>query len=53
MVWRDRVLELMRIQNVSQKELAEASNISESSISRYLKSDKEPRMDVLVNIAKG
>jgi len=47
-----RVKELMERDQISQKELAKLSGISESSISRYLSGSKEPRMDILVNIAK-
>lgn len=47
-----RVRELMERDHISQKELAQLSGISESSISRYLSGSKEPRMDILTNIAK-
>lgn len=47
-----KVKELMERDNISQKDLARLSNISESSISRYLSGSFEPRMDILVNIAK-
>ena len=47
-----RVKELMERDQISQKELAKLSGISESSISRYLSGSKEPRMDILTNIAK-
>ena len=47
-----RVKELMERDQISQKELAKLSGISESSISRYLSGSKEPRMDILANIAK-
>lgn len=51
MTWREKVLSLMQQQNISQKQLAQRSGISESSISRYLHADKRPRMDIVVNIA--
>lgn len=47
-----RVKQLMERDHISQKELAQLSGISESSISRYLSGSKEPRMDILANIAK-
>lgn len=47
-----RVKELMERDQISQKELAKLSGISESSISRYLSGSKEPRIDILANIAK-
>ncbi len=42
---------LMKERNISQKELAKASGISESTISRYLHSEQRPRMDNVINIA--
>lgn len=48
----NKVKELMKRDGVSQKELARLSNISESSISRYISGSFEPRMDILINIAK-
>jgi len=47
-----RVQELMRKDKISQKELSTLSGISESSISRYLSGSIEPRMDIVINIAK-
>lgn len=48
-----RVKDLMERNQISQKELAKLSGISESSISRYLSgSSEQPRMDILTNIAK-
>ena len=52
MSWKEKVLKLMDEQNVNQKQLSQMSNITESSLSRYLHSDKRPRMDIVVNIAK-
>lgn len=52
MAWRDKVLTLMKQQNITQKQLSKISNISESSISRYLHAEKRPGIDVAVNIAK-
>lgn len=52
MSWKDKVLDLMQQRNISQKQLSALSNITESSISRYLHSDQRPRMDIVVNIAK-
>lgn len=48
----ERVQELMERDNISQKQLSELSHISEPSISRYLTGKIEPRMDIVVNIAK-
>lgn len=52
MSWNKKVLDLMNERKINQKQLAQLSGIKESSISRYLHSDKMPRMDVVVNIAK-
>ena len=50
--FKERVRSLMERDNISQKELANLSGISEASISRYLSGDLKPRMDILINIAK-
>ena len=52
MRWSKKVQELMKKKMINQKQLSKLSGITESSISRYLNSDKTPRMDVVVNIAK-
>ena len=46
MKWNEKVLELMKRNNVSQKQLSEISGIAESSLSRYLHSDQRPRLDI-------
>lgn len=50
--FKERVKSLMERDNISQKELAKLSGISEASVSRYLSGDLRPRMDILANIAK-
>ena len=52
MSWKEKVLSLMDERSITQKELARLSGITESSISRYLRSDQRPRLDIVVNIAK-
>ncbi len=52
MKWNDKVLKLMREKGLSQKLLAQKSGIAESSVSRYLKAEKRPRLDVVINFAK-
>ena len=52
MSWREKVSTLMEQRSINQKQLSQLSGITESSISRYLHSDKRPRMDIVVNIAK-
>lgn len=50
--WNEMVSNLMKKKGINQKQLSKLSDITESSISRYLNSDKTPRMDVVVNVAK-
>lgn len=52
MKWNEKVLTLMREKGISQKQLAQECKIAESSVSRYLKEDKRPRLDIVVNFAK-
>lgn len=51
MKWNDKVLKLMKEKGITQKELAKKSGIAESSVSRYLKADKRPRLDIVINFA--
>lgn len=52
MKWYEKVLKLVEQKGITQKELSRRSGIAESSISRYLHSEKMPRMDVVINFAK-
>ena len=52
MNWREKVIQLMQQRGINQKQLAQLSGITESSVSRYLHSEKRPRMDIVVNFAK-
>ena len=52
MTWQEKVRNIMQNNGMNQKQLAQQSGITESSISRYLREDKQPRMDILVNIAR-
>ncbi len=52
MNWREKVFHLMQQRGINQKQLAQLSGITESSVSRYLHSEKRPRMDIVVNFAK-
>lgn len=52
MKWNEKVLKLMKEKGLSQKQLAQECKIAESSVSRYLKADKRPRLDIVVNFAK-
>ena len=46
-----RVLELLEETNYTQRELAGMIGISEGALCRYLKDDREPRMEVIANMA--
>ena len=52
MAWNDKVKQLLDSKNWDQKKLSEKSGITESSVSRYLRGDRQPRMDIIVNFAK-
>ena len=52
MKWNEKVLKLMKEKGLSQKQLAQECKIAESSVSRYLKAEKRPRLDIVVNFAK-
>lgn len=52
MEWNEKVKMLMKENNLNQKQLAEKSGITESSVCRYLKGDREPRIDIIINFAK-
>lgn len=47
----ERIRMLMEGKNLSQKELANLSGITEASISKYLSGERTPRIDVVVNLA--
>ena len=51
-IFSKRLLELRRVNNVSQRELAEAVGITGRTISKYEKYNYEPSQDILVKIAK-
>ncbi len=51
MKWNEKVYSLMKKERINQKQLSKLSGIAESSLSRYLKGDIIPRMDIIVNIA--
>ncbi len=52
MTWQEKVKMVMKNQDMNQKQLSEKSGIAEASISRYLRGERNVRMDVIVNIAK-
>ena len=46
-----RILDLLNKQNMTQKELAEIVGVTESVISRYISGDREPKPNMIANIA--
>ena len=52
MAWREKVQDLLTKKGWNQKQLSKESGITEASVSRYLKGDRKPRMDIIVNFAK-
>ncbi len=48
----ERIKFCMKEKNINQKQLSLLTDITESSISKYLNDERTPRIDVLVNIAK-
>ena len=46
-----RIVELLKEKNMSQKELSEKADITESALSHYIKGDRTPRSDTLSSIA--
>lgn len=46
-----RLYNLLQKQGMTQKELAERINTTEATLSRYVSGDREPKADVLSNIA--
>lgn len=51
MKFEEKVIELMKQEGLSQKQLAEKINVTEASMSRYLKGERVPRIDVIVKLA--
>ncbi len=48
----DRITKLLHERNMTQKELALSANITESTVSHYIKGDRVPRGVNLVKVAK-
>ena len=49
--FKERFAALLQARGLSQKELAQKTNLTESAVSHYLKGDREPRGAILLNIA--
>jgi len=48
----ERIKQLMEEQKISQKELAEKTGLTEASVSKYVNGKREPRIDVILKLAK-
>lgn len=47
----ENIKRIMELQNMSQKELAEKSGLTEASISKYINDERTPRIDAIVSIS--
>lgn len=50
--WVDVVKKAMKDKGINQKELSHLTGITESSICRYLKGERTPRIDIITNFSK-
>ena len=47
----EKILSLLKTQNMTQKELSERIGTTEATMSRYVAGDRDPKSEVLANIA--
>lgn len=47
----ERILELLKKEGLSQKELAGMAGVTEAALSRYINNERQPKAEVLANIA--
>lgn len=47
----ERLFNLLQKQGITQKQLADRLNTTEATLSRYVNGDREPKADMLANIA--
>jgi transcriptional regulator with XRE-family HTH domain len=47
----ERIATLLKEMNISQKDLAMMIGVTESSLTRYIKNEREPKIEVLANLA--
>ena len=47
----ERIATLLKEMNISQKDLAMMIGVTESALSRYINNEREPKLEVLANIA--
>lgn len=48
----NKIIELLKVNNMTQKDLSDATGITESAISRYVKGDRLPRGVNLIKLAQ-
>ena len=51
-IFSERLAKLMSLRNLTQKELAEKTNITESAISYYVKGARTPSGEILARMAE-
>ena len=51
-MFKDKISELMKKEDISQRELAKKIQINESAMSRYLSGERIPRTDIITKLAK-
>lgn len=47
----DRITILLKKKHIAQKDLANAIGVTESALSRYINNEREPKLEVLANLA--
>lgn len=47
----DKIIELLKEQQMTQKELAERIGLTETAMSRYINGSREPKPDIIANMA--
>ena len=47
----ERISKLLKEMNISQKDLAKMIGVTESALTRYIKNEREPKIEVLANLA--
>ncbi|MDO4500692.1 MAG: helix-turn-helix transcriptional regulator [Erysipelotrichaceae bacterium] len=48
-----RILKLMKENELTQRELAKMAGVTETAMSRYIKDEREPKPEIIANIATG
>ena len=47
----ERIVKLLKVKNFSQKDLAMMIGVTESALTRYIKNERQPKIEVLANLA--